>query len=447
MDITLSKSSTTDGLIKVTLSAMDYQPKVEEKIKDYARKATIKGFRQGKVPGGIIKKMYGKSILVEEVNHLLSHSVSEYIKINNLKVLGEPIPNHAKAATIDWDIQKDFEFEFQIGMVEDFHYDLSPAVKLKSYHIAVDDETIDSTLTDIKKRFGAITHPETSEPGDTLHGEVWPEGGTEPTSAHLEITEALKEVKTLFAGQPVNHQIEFDIRAIFPSDEAITRFLGIASEEAQSIKGNYIFKINAIHRIAPAELNQDLFDKVFGPEAVQNNEEFIAKIKETIERNYQRESDQFLEHEIQRHFLQNTTINMPDDFLKNWLKLTSEGKITDQVLDVEFNQYKDSLKWDLIQNRIAEDNKIAVEAEEVKDKAKEMIMGQFGGHAFAAQLGDKLDAIADNYLSGKDGKNFMTIYNQLRREKIMKAIREKIALDEKPISLQEFNKVIENLNP
>lgn len=447
MDIILSKSSATDGLIKVTLSAMDYQPKVEEKIKDYARKATIKGFRQGKVPGGIIKKMYGKSILVEEVNHLLSHSVSDYIRTNNLKVLGEPIPNHALAATIDWDIQKDFEFEFQIGMVEDFLYDLSPAVKLKSYQIAVDDETIDSTLADIKKRFGTVTYPETSEAGDTLHGEARPEGGAEPTPAHLEIDGNLKEILTPFIGRHTDDQVEFDIRQTFPSDEAISRFLGITIEEAHNIKGNYIFKINAIHRIAPAELNQDLFDKVFGPEAVQNPEEFIAKVKETIGSNYQRESNQFLELEIQRHFLQNTTINMPEDFLKNWLKLTSEGKITDEVLEAEFNQYKDSIKWDLIQNKIAEDNQIEVTSEEVRTKAKEMIMGQFGGQAFAAQLGDKLDAITDNYLSGKEGKNFMAIYNQLKREKIMKTIREKITLEEKTLSLKEFNKVVESYNP
>ena len=446
MDITLSKSSATDGLIKVTLSAMDYQPKVEEKIKDYARKATIKGFRQGKVPGGIIKKMYGKSILVEEVNHLLSHSVLEYIKTNNLKVLGEPIPNHAKAASIDWDIQKDFEFEFQVGMVEDFKYDLSSAVKLKAHRIEIDDELIDSTLTDIKKRFGTVTHPETSQAGDNLHGEVQPVGGAGPVSAHLVIDEPVKEAQRHFVGKHADDQVEFDIREVFPSDDAIAHFLGLAPEAAQSIKGNYLFKIKSINRIVPAELNQELFNKVFGLEEINNNEAFIAKIKETIGNNYQRETDRLLEHEIQHHFVRNTPINMPEGFLKNWLKLTSEGKITDEVLEAEFNQYKDSLKWDLIKTKIAEDHNLSVEAEEVKLKAKELIMGQFGGQAFAAQLGDKLDAIADNYLSGNDGKNYMNIYSQLRQEKIIKAIREKITIEEDTVSLEEFNKIAENHN-
>ena len=247
-------------------------------------------------------------------------------------------------------------------------------------------------------------------------------------------------------GKHADDQVEFDIREVFPSDDAIAHFLGLAPEAAQSIKGNYLFKIKSINRIVPAELNQELFNKVFGLEEINNNEAFIAKIKETIGNNYQRETDRLLEHEIQHHFVRNTPINMPEGFLKNWLKLTSEGKITDEVLEAEFNQYKDSLKWDLIKTKIAEDHNLSVEAEEVKLKAKELIMGQFGGQAFAAQLGDKLDAIADNYLSGNDGKNYMNIYSQLRQEKIIKAIREKITIEEDTVSLEEFNKIAENHN-
>ena len=172
MDITLDKQSTTDGLIKIKLSESDYQPKVEGKLKDYARKANIKGFRQGKVPAGVIKKMFGKSVLVEEVNHLVSHSVSDYIRDQKLRILGDPMPNQEKAYTIDWDSQKDFEFEFQIGLVEDFTPELSTKVKVKSHKIEVDQKVIDETLEDLKKRFGTITYPEASEVGHNLYGEI-----------------------------------------------------------------------------------------------------------------------------------------------------------------------------------------------------------------------------------------------------------------------------------
>jgi len=446
LDITLDKKSTTDGLIKIRLSQSDYQPKVEEKIKDYARKANIKGFRQGKVPHGVIKKMFGKSILVEEVNHLLSHSVSDYIKSNNLRILGEPLPNQEKASTIDWDAQKDFEFEFQIGLVDDFTYDLSAKVKVKSYPIEVDKKVIDDTVEDLKKRFGDITHPEVSEAEDNLHGQLLEEGSDNPISAHLELGKLNKKVQKDFLGKKKEDSIEMDIRKVFDTDEEIGSFLGISPEEAKSKKGKYNFQITSISRVAKAEINQELFDKVFGKDAVKSEEEFINKIKETIQGNYNRETEHLLDHEIQHHFVDNTKINMPEEFLKMWLKNSGGEKITDEILEKEFGQYKESLKWDLIKNKIAEDLKIVVEAAEVKTKAKEMIMEQFGGQAFAAQLGDKLDGIADNYLSDQEGKNFMKLYDQLRHEKILKTIKETITISEKPVSLDEFKKIVEKHN-
>ena len=446
MDITLDKKSTTDGLIKIKLSQSDYQPKVEEKIKSYARKATIKGFRQGKIPHGVIKKMFGKSILVEEVNHLLSHSVSDYIRDNKLKILGDPLPNHEKANQIDWDIQKDFEFEFQIGMVDDFKYDLSAKVKLKSHIIEVDKKVIEDTTSDLKKRFGEISHPEVSEDHDNLHGQVSGEGIEAPISGHLELAKLDKKVVKDFVGKKKDELINLDVRKVFSSDEEVGTFFGISPEEAKSKKGIYNFQITSISRTVPAEINQELFDKVFRKDIVKSEEEFTKKIEETIQGNYQRETDHLLDHEIQHYFVENTKINMPDEFLKTWLKNTGGEKITDEILAKEFNQYKESLKWDLIKNKIAEDLKINVEAEEVKAKAKEMIMEQFGGQAFAAQLGDKLDGIADNYLSDQEGKNFMKLYDQLRHEKILKTIKETVTIQEKKVSLDEFKKIVEKHN-
>src|ERR1043165_959113 len=137
MDIKLDKQSVTDGTLKISLAETDYAPKVEQKVREYSRKATIKGFRQGKVPSGVIKKMFGKSILVEEVNHLVSHGISDYIRDNKLRILGDPMPNEEKARNIDWDTQKDFEFEFQLGMVDDFKIEISDKVKVTSHPIEV----------------------------------------------------------------------------------------------------------------------------------------------------------------------------------------------------------------------------------------------------------------------------------------------------------------------
>jgi trigger factor len=446
MNITLDKQSTTDGLIKIKLTSSDYQPKVEEKLKEYSRKAVIKGFRAGKVPSGVIRKMYGKSILVEEVNHLISHSISDYIKENNLRILGDPLPNQEKAGAIDWDSQKDFEFEFQVGMVEDFQYDLSPKVKLKSYSIAVDEKEMDDALTDLKKRFGKVSYPEISEKMDNIHGEISPEGGGEMKISYLPIAQVVEKEQGKFVGLKKDDEVDFEIAKIYKDENLIAQVLNLPVEDAKKAAGKYKLKVTNISRVEPAEINQELFDKVFGKDAVTGEEAFMAKIRETISENYRRETEHLLEHEIQHYYIDHTKVNMPDAFLKNWLKATSEGQVTDVLLDKEFNDYKDSLKWDLIKNKIAEDLKITVEAAEVKEKAKAMIAEQFGGPAIAEQLGDKFDAIADNYLSGQDGKgqNFMKLYNQLRQEKIIKAIKETASVTDKEISLDEFKKIAES---
>lgn len=443
MDITLNKQTSTDGLIKVKLTESDYQPKVEEKVKEYARKANIKGFRPGKVPGGMIRKMFGKSILVEEVNHLISHSVSDYIKDNNLHVLGDPLPNQEKAQAIDWDHQKDFEFEFQVGLVDDFAYELSSKVKVKSHLIHVDEKTINETITDLKKRFGNILNPEVSEAGDNLFGDLSAEGSEEKRDAYLVLEKIKSEELDKFVGLKKEGVVQFNIENIFSELSDKAAFLDVSEDKAKTAKGNYSLTVAKIIRVVPPEMNQGFYDKVFGMDAVKTEEEFRGKVQATIGENYKRETDHLLEHEIRHHFVDHTKMNLPDAFLKTWLKNTNEGKVTDEIIEKDFKDYKDSLKWDLIKNRIADDNKIKVEAGEVKERAKQLIMEQFGGQAIATQLGDKLDAIADNYLSGDDSKNFIKLYNQLKNEKIFKLVKEKITISDNAVSLEEFKKIAE----
>ena len=372
MNITLDQPSPTDGLIKITLSESDYQPKVEEKVKEYSRKMNIKGFRQGKVPGGVVRKMYGKSILVEEVNHLLSHTVSEYIKEKKLHVLGDPLPNQEKAMLIDWDTQKEFEFEFQVGLVEDFAIDISSNVKIKSHLIEVDNKVVDEAVEDIKKRFGTTTNPETSDVEDSLMGDVTDAAGQKKAS-YIPIAKLAATEQKKFTGLKKDEEVVFDVEKLSEDALVISQAVNSTEEEAKNLKGSFTLKISTINRTVPAELNQDLFNKVFGKEVVASEEEFINKIRATIAENYQRESDHMLEHEIQHHLVDHTKLNMPDTFLKRWLKATGNGKITDEVIGKEFDDYKNGLKWDLIKNKIAEEQKISVESGEVKERAKQLI--------------------------------------------------------------------------
>ncbi|MBL7840136.1 MAG: trigger factor [Cyclobacteriaceae bacterium] len=445
LEITLDKKNSTEGLIKIKIEQADYQPKYEEKIRDYSRKANIKGFRAGKVPSGVIKKMFGKSILVEEINHMLSHKLTDYIKDNNLRIIGEPLPNREKADTINWDSQTNFEFEYHIGIAEDFKYDLSSKVKVKSYPIEVDEKVIDETISDLTKRFGKADYPEVSEATDNLFGQLAPaeEGGFKNETAVIDITKVTKKEQSKLVGLKKGEEVSFEISKIFDKDSDVATLLDVSEDVAKKAKGKYTLKIENISRVEPAAINQELFDRVFGKDSVADEAAFRAKVKETISQNYKRETDYFLDHNIEDHYIKNTKVNLPEGFLKNWLKATGEGKVTDEVLANEFDAYTRTLKWDLIKNKIAEDAKISVETDEVKARAKEVILSQFGGAAFAEQLGDRLDAITDNYLSHENGQNFMRLYNQLRNDKIMNHIRQNITIDDKVVSVDEFKKIVQ----
>lgn len=447
MNITLDQPSSTDGLLRITLEESDYQPKVEEKVREYSKKMNIKGFRQGKVPAGVVRKMYGKSILVEEVNHMLSHAVSEYIKEKKLNVLGDPLPNQEKARLIDWDTQKNFEFEFQIGLVEDFTIDTSSSVKVKSYIIEVDQKVIEEAVADMKKRFGKITNPEVSGADDNLFGDVTDASG-EKKSSYIQISKLTKAEQKKFIGCKKEDEVTFEIQKISEDALVLSQAVSATGDEAKNLTGTYTLKITNISHSELAALDQELFDKVFGKDVVKSEEEFTNKIKETISENYQRESRSLLEHEIQHYLVDHTKVNMPDNFLKTWLKASGDGKINDEVLGKEFEDYKKGLKWDLIKNKIASDQKINIESGEVRSRARQMIAQQFGGAAIAEQLGDKFDSIADNYLSGKDGKgeNFMRLYNQIRHEKIMGTLKGTITLTEMNVTLDEFKKLAEAHN-
>lgn len=443
MEITLDKKSNIEGLIKIKLSEVDYQPQVEEKMRDYARKANLKGFRPGKVPTGVIRKMFGKSIKVDEINHLVNHKISDFIKEKNLRILGDPLPDREKALTIDWDNQKDFEFEYHIGMVDEFKYDLSPKIKIKSYPIKLEEKTVDETVVDLQKRYGKVSYPEASEAGDALYGTLKSADGTwQKEGALIHLENVRKSEQSKFLGRKKEDVISFDIEKLYEDTAQLDELLSVEGVPGPK-KGEFNFTVVAVSRIEPANLGQDLYDRVFGKNAATDENSFREKIRETINDNYKRETEHYLSHTIEDELVHHTKINIPEAFLKTWLKTVDENnQITEDVLEREFNSYSKNLKWDLIKNKIAEDNQIKVEAEEVKAKATELIISQFGGPEFANQIQDKLDGIVQNYLSHENGKNFMRLYNQLRDEKIMSHIKNQITVDENPVNVEGFRKIV-----
>ncbi len=443
MEINLNKKSSTEASIKIRLNKSDYQTQVEKKVNDYARKANLKGFRQGKVPPGVIRKMYGKSILVEEINHILSHKLSDYIRENDLKILGEPLPDKESTSKIDWDNQEDFEFDYNIGLVDEFDLDISKKQKVKKYVIEVDKKSLDNTLEDILKRFGKETEAETSEDEDVLEADVSnSEGTVDKKEVRVNLTAVSKKSKKKFTGLKVGDIVSIDAEKIFDDHLNLAQITGLENEAAAQLKGKLSIKVNGIIRKEKADYNQELYDAVFGPGEVQDKDTFVKKVEETVGENYNREAENHFKYTVRKHFIDNTKLELPDSFMKEWLTVTNDN-LSEEDLEREYDGYAESLKWNLILSRVASENNITVENDDVRNKAKEMIVSQFGGMSALGALEDKIDPIVDNYLQSENGKHYSDIHEQLRNEKILDHIEGQISVTEKKVKFDEFTKIVE----
>lgn len=441
MEITLNKKSSTEATIKISLKEADYQPKVEQKVKEYSKKADIKGFRKGHVPSGIIKNLYGKSILVDEINHMISHGLNDYIKDNKLNIIGEPLPNREQTKSIDWDTQSDFDFEYNIGLVDEFELDLTKKQKINKYEIKVDKKVIDETVTNLKEQYGDMTNPEVSEEGDSLYGSFTQAEAELTSNGVIELKELGKKEVKKFVDLKKGDKVSFDPHKVLSSEANVAQVLGIEVDKAKEIKGEVEFEVINVNRKTPAEINQAFFDKIFGKDAVKEEKEFMAKVEDSISKNYSRESEYLLERDIRDYFVEKVKINTPDEFLKEWLLISNEGKFSKEQIEAEFDLYLNELKWSMIRNKIADIAKIEVKNDEIKAKAIESLAEQFGGPAILEQLGDKMDEFADSYLKANNGENYSTVYNQVASAKVYQYVIDNVSINDKKVSLDEFRKL------
>ncbi|MDP2040988.1 MAG: trigger factor [Algoriphagus sp.] len=441
MEITLDKHSANQASIKITLNEADYQPKVDAKLKDYAKKAVIKGFRPGKAPIAMVKGMYGVSLLVDEINALLGESLNNYLKEQTFRILGEPLPVEKADNSIDWKTQKDFDFEYKIGFVESVNIALDATTKGTKYSIKVDEKLINETLDNLKSQYGNSTNPEVSEANDNIYGDLKASEGDFSKTISLPLSKISKKLAGKFIGLSKDAVVEFDAKEV--KKEEWSEAFGLTDEEIAEAKGAFTFTIVNINRTEAAELNQEFFDKIFGPEAVSTEEEFINKVKETLQGSYDRESKVFSDEELKKVLVQKANLDLPDAFLKEWLVRANEGKVSEADVENEYPIYAKQLTWSLISNQIAKDNSIKAEHEDVIEKTKEMVREQFASSGLGAQLEASMDMFVDNYLKGNEGQNYMNMMTSVQNEKVLAFVQEKIDLVEKEISIDEFKELLE----
>jgi trigger factor len=442
MNITQEKIDALNAKLKVQLSSEDYQEKVEAVIVNYRKTASIPGFRKGKVPMGQVKKMIGKSVLVDEVNKLLQEAIYKHITENKVEVLGNPLP---LTSEVDWDNATDFEFEYEMGLAPEFKVTLDKKSKFDYLQIVADKKMVDHYVTDMAKRYGKMTQPEKSEKTDLMMGEFTQldgegnalEGGINHTSSvALDIIQDKKAQKAL-VGLTDGDEVKLHITKDFSNDAH--HMLNIKKEELETLDADFTFKVNKISRMEPADMTQDLFDKVFGKDTVKSEKEFRVKVKEEVEKSFEGESDNKLKNDVILHLIKKTKLSLPDTFLKKWLVATNEQGLTEEQVEQEYEQYSKSLKWQLIENKIIKDNELEVKNEDVISHTKELIVSNFAQYGQPAPEDKKLEEIAVQVLGNEEERK--KVYNQLYDVKTMSLYKEKFSLKNKEVTYDEFVKL------
>lgn len=445
MEIVLDKKGSTAATLKVTIKAADYLPTIQNKLKEYGKKASVKGFRPGKVPSSVVEKMYGKNLKMEEVNKLLSRTVSQYVKDEKLNIIGFPLPDQDSAAKIDWDNNSEFEFFYDLGLIPEFKYDLSEKIKVTKYEIEADSKNIAETLVNVRRQQGKMDEAEMVEEGDYINGEMKSLTTDFVTTTMIPTEKVSKSEINKFIGKKIGDVIEFDIDKTFGDKTSIAHVTGMTKEEAETTSGQFSFTVSGIRRSFPAELNQEFFDKIFGPGTVTTEDEFNAKLAETINQNYNREAEVLLAKNIRNELVSNTNIEISETFLKRFLLANNEGKITSEQIDADFKLYQDDLKWLLIRNKIGEDNSIKVDHAEVISRTKELFMQQFGGMTtLSEEMEETMNKLADNYLTAENGKNYNRTFEEVYYNKVLKLIESKISYKTKKLSVEEFEKLAQS---
>ncbi|MDI9861088.1 trigger factor [Flectobacillus roseus] len=441
MNITLEKSSNVNAKLIVALVEEDYKSQVEKTLKDYRKRANIKGFRPGTVPMTVVQKMFGKSVLLDEINNLLGSSVQEYIKESKLNIVGDPMPVVEDQESIDWNTQKEFTFTYELGLAGDFTVDFDAIPAITSYEIQATEKEVEETIDNLKKQFAEQIHAESVEDGDMIFGTFsqgeWSEKSAIPTKSIKD------EAKATFVGAAKGATLTFDIDNVFVDEKSKGLATNKKGDDVAALTGEVSFAIEDITRQGATELNQELFDKVLGAGKVSSEEEFRKEILSIIESNYVRESEYLLRIDAEKALLENISIELPEEFLKEWLVKVNEGKFTMEQIEADFEAVKRDVRWNFIKNEIADKFEVKVDYPEVIEKTKDMVRGQFGMYGPGdAQMEEMIERIANGYLTDKSKKdNFMNMFNQVYADKVAAVIVEKVKVEKKAIDVEEFKTI------
>ncbi len=438
MNIIKENVDALNAVVKVDIVADDYQAKVDQILVDYRKKADIPGFRKGHVPMGMVKKQYGKSIMIDEVNKLLQESLNKFLTEEKLDILGNPLPRVQE--DFSWDAET-FSFEFELGLAPQFEVNLSPKKKVTQYNITADAALIDKEVENLQSRYGKISAVDVISENTNVTGTFTSEEKEIENKTTINLSD-LKGKSNLkkFVGNKIGDIVELKTKGLFSDDHKLMGALGLSHDDIHGLDINVSFTIEETTEIELAELDQELFDKLFTDGSVKTVTELRDKIKEDAEKQFQQQADQQLLNAVTENLIDNTKFDLPAEFLQKWLATAGEKELTAEEAAEEYNKSEKGLRYQLIQEKIVKENDIKLDYEELKEYAKGFIRSQMAQFGNMNPEDTELEDIANRILGNQEEAK--RLQDQLVSQKLMTFYKENMTFKTKKVNYEDFIKEV-----
>ena len=438
MNITKESIDELNAIVKIEISESDYQDKVAEILKDYSKKADVPGFRKGHVPMGMVKKQYGKSIMIDEVNKLIQDSLNKFLIEEKLDILGNPLPKMKD--DFSWD-EKDYLFEFELGLAPEFDIKMDSKKKITQYTIVADKELINKEVENLQQRFGKMSAKDAIEEGVNITG-VFTNEEKEIEKKHSFILDTIKgkSNQKSFIGKNVGDVIELKTKGLFDDEQKLMGATGLSSDDVKGLNIPLTFTVEDITFTELAELDQELFDKIFGKDSISTVTELRDRIKEDAEGQFQSQADQQLLNAITEYFIENTKFDLPAEFLKKWLAVAGEKPMTTEEATTEFERSEKGLRYQLIEGKIVKNNNLQITAEEMREYAKGFIKAQMAQYGNMDPQEEELNNIAERVLGNQEEAK--RLQEQLISKKLLDFYKENLTFKTKEVTYENFVKEV-----
>jgi trigger factor len=444
MNVIREDLNALNARLKVKVSPEDYQPKVSETLSKYRKTANIPGFRPGHAPMGMIQKQYGKSVLFDEVSKMVTDAINNYIYEEKLNLLGNPIPVEENGFNGDFSNPTDFEFIYEIGFPPSIEVAISNKDSFDFEKVDVNQELINKQAEDIRRRYGKLVSTDEVQEKDLILGRFVElnddksvkEGGIDHTSSiSLEFLDS-EDVRKLFVGKKVGDSIELNPDDVSKGPKDKAAMLGVKEDALENVSSLFSYTINEVKAMELAELNSDLFLKLYPDATVTNEEEFVARIKSDLEKMFEQDSDKKLYRTIYDSLMEKVNADFPDDFLKRWIKQVNDKPVTDEQIEAEYEGYRNMLKWQLIEKTLFDKHNLVIDQTELVNFTKHLLRTNYANYGIFEVDEEELMQSAMKFL--QDKKQTDSIISRLAEDKLINLFKTEATLKEKLVSYDEF---------